>query len=191
MVLRWLVQLLYPSQKFERPPFWNVAGTALKIKASRSLSMVWYLYRISKENLPIGSKVDKGDKHTDRMVISLAYMFPLGRKVGLKCFSYKFFVNLPFERSVIEIWFLKRPYHVLDISLLKVPCKPIIRKYCFCIYIQYHSVWLTDFLYLSFVSTSTLLEETWRFLVSFEPIECDTHNHCRTCWKVPSPKLYW
>jgi hypothetical protein len=34
------------------------------------------------KNLPIGSQVDGRDKHTDRMVISLAYIFPLGREVG-------------------------------------------------------------------------------------------------------------
>jgi hypothetical protein len=35
------------------------------------------------KNLPLGSEVDRGDRyrHTDRMVITLAYFLPLGRKV--------------------------------------------------------------------------------------------------------------
>jgi hypothetical protein len=35
------------------------------------------------KNLPVGSKVDGGpDRKTDTVVISLAYIFPLGTKVG-------------------------------------------------------------------------------------------------------------
>jgi hypothetical protein len=33
-------------------------------------------------NLSTGSIVDSGDRNTDRMIHSLAYIFPVGRKVG-------------------------------------------------------------------------------------------------------------
>jgi hypothetical protein len=37
------------------------------------------------KNLSVGPKVDRGtDTHTNRIMISLVYIFPLGRKVGLK-----------------------------------------------------------------------------------------------------------
>jgi hypothetical protein len=58
-----------------------VKGTGLQIMA---LMHFQYL-KLSAEfhkNLPSGSIVDKGYRHTDRIAISLACICPLGKKVG-------------------------------------------------------------------------------------------------------------
>jgi hypothetical protein len=58
-----------------------VAATALKVMASMPHSLAYLLTELHK-NLPVVSTVDRTVRHTDRMVISLAYIFPLRRKVG-------------------------------------------------------------------------------------------------------------
>jgi hypothetical protein len=60
-------------------------ATSTALKLWRRGHPQWhYLPTEFHKNLPIGSEVDRGGRHTDRMVITLAYIFPLGRKVGLK-----------------------------------------------------------------------------------------------------------
>jgi hypothetical protein len=52
-----------------------VAATALK--TWRRGHLQWHDLRTEfHKNLAVGSEVDRGDRHTDRMVISLAYFFP-------------------------------------------------------------------------------------------------------------------
>jgi hypothetical protein len=58
-----------------------VAHMALKITVSRSPSMAWPSPWIS-QVYQLVQRLIGGDRHTDKMVISLAYIFPLGRKVG-------------------------------------------------------------------------------------------------------------
>jgi hypothetical protein len=58
-----------------------VAATALKLWSLSHLQ--WHdLPTEFHKNLPIGSEVYSGDRQTHGMVISLAHIFPLGRKVG-------------------------------------------------------------------------------------------------------------
>jgi hypothetical protein len=55
-----------------------VAATALKLW--HRVHIQWHdLPTECHKNVPAGSEVDGG---TDRMVMSLAYFFPLGKKVG-------------------------------------------------------------------------------------------------------------
>jgi hypothetical protein len=79
MVLRWLVHVLHPPQKFERPPFWYGCSYGIKkygveviINGMTSLLNFIKFYHLL-QKLIVG---------TDRqMVISLAYIFPLGKKL--------------------------------------------------------------------------------------------------------------
>jgi hypothetical protein len=85
MVPRWLVQVLHPHQKFERPPFWNGWRYGIK-KYGVEVHFQWHdLPTEFHKNLPIGSKVIWGDTQTDgqtdRLVISWA-SFSFLRKVG-------------------------------------------------------------------------------------------------------------
>jgi hypothetical protein len=70
------VQDLHSLHKFEHPPFWNGFSYSIKNYVMEVTSMTSLLYFI---NLSIGSEADR---EADRMVISLAYSFTLGRKVG-------------------------------------------------------------------------------------------------------------
>jgi hypothetical protein len=60
-----------------------VAATPLKVMASMSHSLAYLLTELHK-NLPVGSTVDKTVRHTDRMVISLAYFFSFRKESGIK-----------------------------------------------------------------------------------------------------------
>jgi hypothetical protein len=39
------------------------------------------------KDLPIGLDADREDRHTNRIVISLAFIFPLGWQIGQKIYS--------------------------------------------------------------------------------------------------------
>jgi hypothetical protein len=82
MVLLWLVQVLRHLKSLNVYHFVMIAATALKLWRRGHLQ--WQcLHTEFHKNLPFGSKVDRGtDIRKNRMVISLAYIFPLGRKVG-------------------------------------------------------------------------------------------------------------
>jgi hypothetical protein len=74
------VQDLHSLHKFEHPPFWNGFSYSIKNYVVEVTIMTSLLYFI---NLSIGSEADReADGLTDRMAISLAYSFTLGRKVG-------------------------------------------------------------------------------------------------------------
>jgi hypothetical protein len=65
MVPRWLVQVLHPPQKFERPPFWNgwkyvIKKNDVEVTFNGMTSLLNFI-----KNLQIGSKVIRGG-HTDR-----------------------------------------------------------------------------------------------------------------------------
>jgi hypothetical protein len=58
-----LVKVLRQCQKFERPPFGMVQATGLKIMICNHLG--WHaLHTEFHENLPVGSDVILGDRHT-------------------------------------------------------------------------------------------------------------------------------
>jgi hypothetical protein len=64
-------------QKFERASFWNVCSYGIRnydIEVPNSVKMYDFVQKL----------MGRADRRTDRMVISLAYMFPIGRKVGSK-----------------------------------------------------------------------------------------------------------
>jgi hypothetical protein len=76
------VQVLHSPQKFERLPIFLMVG-ATELKLWRRGHLQWHGLPIEfHKNLSMGAEIDGGGGHTDRMVISLAYIFPLGRKVG-------------------------------------------------------------------------------------------------------------
>jgi hypothetical protein len=57
-----------------------IAAMALNIMAQGHLQ--WHdLSTEFHKNLPVGSEVNRGT-YTDRLMISLAYIFPLGSKLG-------------------------------------------------------------------------------------------------------------
>jgi hypothetical protein len=61
---------LYPSQKFECPPFGMIVGTGLKLWHRGNFQWHDLLSEFHK-NILIVSKVDgRGDRHTDRNVIA-------------------------------------------------------------------------------------------------------------------------
>jgi hypothetical protein len=78
-----MVQVLYSPQKFECPSFWNGCsysskkyGIGVTFNGMPSLLNFIKIYQLLQ-------KLNGGtDRHIDRMVISLAYIFPLERKVG-------------------------------------------------------------------------------------------------------------
>jgi hypothetical protein len=72
------VQVFHPPQNFEHQPFWNGAAKALETKLWCQGHLQWYdLLAEFHADLSIGSEVDGGNRHTNRMVISLAYIFPV------------------------------------------------------------------------------------------------------------------
>jgi hypothetical protein len=78
---------LHPPQKFEHPPFCSVCsyeiknyGVEVNLNGVISLLNFIKIYQLFQKLI--------GGRHTDRLVISFAYIFLLGRKVGYKCESY-------------------------------------------------------------------------------------------------------
>jgi hypothetical protein len=61
--------------------FGMVAATALKLRSRSHLQWHGLPTEVHK-NQSVGPELDREDRHTERMVISLAYLFPLGRNVG-------------------------------------------------------------------------------------------------------------
>jgi hypothetical protein len=72
MVLPWLVQVLHPPQKFERPLFWN--GWSYGIKN--------YGFEVTSNGMLSLLNFIKICQFIQEHVISLTYIFPLGREVG-------------------------------------------------------------------------------------------------------------
>jgi hypothetical protein len=70
------VQVLHPPQKFEGSPFWNGCSYGIK-NYGIEVTFNGNDFRTEfHKHLPVGSKVDRGtERHTDRVVISLAYFF--------------------------------------------------------------------------------------------------------------------
>jgi hypothetical protein len=91
MVTRWLIQVLHPPQKFERPPLWN--GWSYDIKVWGRGHHKWYgLLAQFHENVPTGSDVISGEIQTYRQTDGLTDgqtawwshkpRFPFLREVG-------------------------------------------------------------------------------------------------------------
>jgi hypothetical protein len=75
-----LVQMLHPPQKFERPPFWNGCSYGIKhygievtFNGMTSLNFIQFYHLV--QNF-------MGGGHTDGVVISSAYFFPLEGEAG-------------------------------------------------------------------------------------------------------------
>jgi hypothetical protein len=85
MVLRRLVQVLHPPQKSEHPPFWNSCYYGIKnYGVEVTFNDINFLLSSIKIYQMVQKLIGRTDIQTDtgRMVISLAYIFPLGKKVG-------------------------------------------------------------------------------------------------------------
>jgi hypothetical protein len=75
------MEILHPPQKFERPPFWNGCSYGIN---NYDVEVSFNGMTPLLNSIKICQLLQKlmGDRHTDKMVMSLAYIFPLGRKVG-------------------------------------------------------------------------------------------------------------
>jgi NADH:ubiquinone oxidoreductase subunit H len=75
---RWLVQILHPLQKSERPPFWTVEATRLKSYGVEvTFNGMTFLLSFMKIYLLL-QKLLTREKHTDRQhgdFVSLAFLF--------------------------------------------------------------------------------------------------------------------
>jgi hypothetical protein len=72
---------LHSPQKFERPPFWSgysygIKNYGIEVTINGMTSLLNFI-----NICQLVQKLIEGND-TDRMVILLAYIFPLGRKVG-------------------------------------------------------------------------------------------------------------
>jgi hypothetical protein len=86
MVARWLVQVLYPPQKFERPPFKNawrygIRKYGIKVTFNGMTSLLNFI-----KIYQLVQKLLGGDTQTDRQtgdLISLTFLFKESRLMSL------------------------------------------------------------------------------------------------------------